>query len=208
MKEFNIKNMREYSNMFSGKIYLLWSVIILSTSVSYCQPAEINSKNNINTYLRPEDVRLLHNNPGLIVDLGVGLWANPIPVDWDQDGDTDLLVSTTDKPSNGLYFFENDGKNVFYPGKRIAEGKRRMSVSYPDGKITVCTPELVYNEFRKQLYNNPVKIGYKQKFYSGRANQWKYADYDGDGILDLLIGAEDGFFYYLQRNSWDEMQGQ
>ena len=51
---------------------------------------------------KPEDVRLKYNNSDLIVDLGVGLWANPIPVDWDLDGDTDLLVSTTDKPSNGL----------------------------------------------------------------------------------------------------------
>ncbi|MBA7533599.1 hypothetical protein ES705_25840 [subsurface metagenome] len=73
----------------------------------------------------PEKVRLNYNNTDLIVDLGVGLWANPIPVDWDLDGDTDLLVSTTDKPSNGLYFFENDGSNVFSPGKRIADGKKK-----------------------------------------------------------------------------------
>ncbi|TKJ19089.1 MAG: hypothetical protein CEE43_16620 [Promethearchaeota archaeon Loki_b32] len=63
----------------------------------------------------PETIRLKYNNPDLIVDLGVGLWANPIPVDWDQDGDTDLLVSTSDKPSNGLYFFENIGNNIFSP---------------------------------------------------------------------------------------------
>ena len=58
---------------------------------------------------KPDDVRLKYNNKGLVVDLGVGLWANPFPMDWDNDGDTDLLVSTTDKPSNGLYLFENEG---------------------------------------------------------------------------------------------------
>ncbi len=148
---------------------------------------------------KPEDVRLKHNNPDLVVDLGVGLWANPIPVDWDEDGDTDLLVSTTDKPSNGLYFFENDGSNVFSPGKRIADGEKRMSVSYPDGKITVCSPGIIYKEFREQLYSNPAKIEYKQEFYSGRTNQWKYADYNGDGIFDLIIGASDWREY-----GWDD----
>jgi len=148
---------------------------------------------------RPEDVRLKHNSPGLIVDLGVGLWANPIPVDWDQDGDTDLLVSTSDKPSNGLYFFENKGNNVFNPGQWIAEGKRRMTVSWPGGKMVVCTPGILYEDFRKQLYNKPVEIAYKQKFHSGRANQWKYADYNGAGNFDLLIGVSDWRDY-----GWDD----
>jgi len=49
----------------------------------------------------------LYNHPGLVVDLGVGLWAWPLPVDWDKDGDLDLLVSCPDKPFNGTYFFEN-----------------------------------------------------------------------------------------------------
>jgi len=147
----------------------------------------------------PESVRLAYHNPGLVVDLGVGLWANPVPVDWDLDGDTDLLVSTTDKPSNGLYFFENDGNDVFSPGIRIAGAKRRMSVSWSDGKMFVSTPGILYKDFREQLFNRPEEIAYKQKFFSGRANQWKYADYNGDSILDLLIGASD-----WRKYGWDD----
>ena len=50
---------------------------------------------------------LAYNNPGLKVDLGVGLWAWPLPMDYDDDGDMDLLVACPDKPSNGVFFFEN-----------------------------------------------------------------------------------------------------
>jgi hypothetical protein len=147
----------------------------------------------------PESVRLPYNNPGLVTDLGVGLWANPIPVDWDHDGDSDLLVSTSDKPSNGLYYFENEGNQVFSPGRWVAEGKRQMTVSWPGGKMVVCTPGTVYQDFREELYNKPESIPFKQKFHSGRANQWKYADYNGDGVLDLIIGVSDWREY-----GWDD----
>lgn len=33
--------------------------------------------------------RLPYNNPGLVVDLGVGLWGSPMPMDFDGDGDND-----------------------------------------------------------------------------------------------------------------------
>ena len=48
------------------------------------------------------------------VDLGVGLWAWPLPMDFDRDGDLDLVVSCPDKPSNGLWFFENPSQDPDY----------------------------------------------------------------------------------------------
>jgi len=35
--------------------------------------------------------RLKYNNPGLVVDLGVGLQPWPLPMDYDGDGDNDLV---------------------------------------------------------------------------------------------------------------------
>lgn len=66
---------------------------------------------------------LKHHNPGLLVDLGVGLWAWPLPMDFDEDGLMDLVVACTDRPSNGIYVFRNTGEfdpsthlPVFTPG--------------------------------------------------------------------------------------------
>ena len=53
--------------------------------------------------------RLAYNNPGALADLGVGLWAWPLPMDYNGDGLMDLVVVCTDKPYNGTWFFENSG---------------------------------------------------------------------------------------------------
>jgi len=58
----------------------------------------------------PAMTRLAYNNPGLLVDLGVGLWAWPLPMDFNGDGLMDLVVACTDKPSNGIYVFINTGR--------------------------------------------------------------------------------------------------
>ena len=42
---------------------------------------------------KPQLRRMKYNHPGLIVDLGVGLWGWPLPLDYDRDGDLDLVVS-------------------------------------------------------------------------------------------------------------------
>ncbi|MGC3970514.1 MAG: hypothetical protein QM775_25200 [Pirellulales bacterium] len=34
--------------------------------------------------------KLAYNNPGLLVDVGVGLWASPLPMDFNHDGLMDL----------------------------------------------------------------------------------------------------------------------
>ena len=44
--------------------------------------------------------RLSYNNPGLLVDLGVGLWAWPLPMDFNGYGLTELVVVCTDTPYN------------------------------------------------------------------------------------------------------------
>jgi len=106
--------------------------------------------------------RLSYNNPGLVVDLGVGLWAQPLPMDYDNDGDMDLLVATADVPSNGVYFFENPGGDIddpiFKPGVRISDAKHNLTISYTDVGPVVMLENNRLPDFRASGLEQPVPL--------------------------------------------------
>jgi hypothetical protein len=149
---------------------------------------------------------LRYNNPGLEVDLGVGLWAWPVPCDADGDGDYDLIVSCPDKPSNGVWLFENakgdtaaDKFPVFEPARRLSPTVHYVMPSYVDGRLRVLSPGFEYPDFERTGTARKVKLPVAANFYKPRwdqpkgpkvrHNQWRYVDYDGDGALDLVTGV-------------------
>ena len=153
--------------------------------------------------------RIRYNHPGLAVDLGVGLWAWPVPIDHDNDGDYDLIVVCPDKPCNGAWLFENPGSSasggdsrfpVFKPGKRLGKGDFNIMPSYVDGRVRVLGPGLEYPDFGKTGLATSVRLGLPTNVHPNRlrANQWRLADYDGDGKTDVVVGAEDWTDY-----GWD-----
>lgn len=152
---------------------------------------------------------LAYNNPGLEVDLGVGLWAWPMPMDYDGDGDMDLLVACPDKPSNGVFFFENgtqnpkDPKPVFKPAVRLGKTSHNFQVSFVDGEPRILKPG---HEFQRDPatgrfdFSSSIKIYPRSNIHDQnvRANMWRYVDYDGDGDHDLIVGVGDWSDY-----GWD-----
>ena len=160
--------------------------------------------------------QLKYNNPGLVVDLGVGLWAWPVPCDADGDGDFDLIVSCPDKPSNGVWLFENavgdTAKHklpVFKPARRLSATRHYVMPSYVSGQMRVLAPGHEYSNFAQVGLQQPTALPVEANFYKPegkqpkgpkvRHNQWRYVDYDGDGALDLITGIEDWSWY-----GWDD----
>ena len=156
---------------------------------------------------------LAYNNPGLEVDLSVGLWAWPLPMDYDRDGDIDLVVSCPDKPYNGAYFFEGSVGDfpLFHRAKRIANGLRNVRVfnrAGENGKYVarVFGPNVEYVDFRSSGFENAKLLGVVEDFHElvgehsskTRAEQWSPVDFDGNGVLDLVIGVGDWSDY-----GWD-----
>ncbi len=157
--------------------------------------------------------RLAHHNPGALADLGVGLWAWPLPMDYNGDGLMDLVVVCTDKPSNGTWFFENSGQvdsqlklPIFKPAVLIGKSAPSVGISYINGAPVVTATASakrgdiydfkgnVFPDFVKSQFNQPVKIPVPEKIHTEagniRQNQWKFVDYDGDGALDVTVGID------------------
>lgn len=157
--------------------------------------------------------RLAHNNPGLLTDLGVGLWAWPLPMDYNGDGLMDLVVVCTDKPYNGTWFFENSGQidpqlklPIFKPAVLIGKSEQSVGISYVTGKPVVTATASVktdaaydyrgntYPDFLNSQFTQPKPLGVPEKILTEpgniRQNQWQLVDFDGDGALDVSVGID------------------
>ena len=143
--------------------------------------------------------RLKFNHPGLVVDLAAGLWAFPLPMDFDGDGALDLLIDCPDKPYNGVYFFANPARSpadpmpVFKPGRWISRGQQFAQVSIVEGQPRVLTPGWEYPGFLQSGLEEGARLPLPVNPHTRpvRGNFWRYVDFDGDGKPDLIVGADD-----------------
>jgi len=178
------------------KAFLYATVPLLSMGLWSAALAQSTADSSIS----PVDFEIVkYNHPGMVSDLGVGLWAWPIPMDYDDDGDMDLLVSCPDKPFNGLYLFENtSGADfpVFAPPVRLMESIKDIQVSFLGSTPRILVPGAELKDFSQSLDKEktdlfPVEEILKDFEKKPRFNQWKMVDYDNDGDADIVVGVDD-----------------
>jgi hypothetical protein len=151
--------------------------------------------------------RLAYNNPGLSADLGVGLWSIPFPMDYDKDGDYDLVIGCGDKPYKGTYLFKNNGSGIMEKAVQLSsDAHANMALSETPNGTFVTRPDKqggepckVWSDFTCATDSPCETVPFEQDFYSGRQSTWRFADYDGDGDTDLYFGADDWREY-----GWDD----
>ncbi|MBN2308257.1 MAG: VCBS repeat-containing protein [Candidatus Hydrogenedentes bacterium] len=134
-----------------------------------------------------------YGRPQVKADLGVGLWATALPLDWDNDGDWDLLYSCQDVPQSGVYVYLQVQPGVFEQAARLGDG-----VWYPaladmngDGREDLLLGEAWCDDVRANGLAKRSDGPLKRPEYKVRSFMARQADWDGDGVLDLIAAAGD-----------------
>ncbi len=185
------------------KNHLLKSLLLISIVFIGISCNSGNNSTQYNKYLYGLE-KLEYNNPDLTVDLDAGFKAVPLPVDFDGDGDYDLLISESGSyTESGVFYFENITGNVDMPvfkfGMQVSTERFRLGydgslfeISDVDGHIHVLTPDrvgeklLIYKNIPQNVFWDQNEITLPAKGYEYLHNfkytQWKMIDFDGDGL--------------------------
>ncbi len=148
--------------------------------------------------------RMTYGAAGVRGKLGVGLWAHPVGLDFDEDGDTDLIVACVDRPYNGTYLFRNIGSNqrpLYDRAVWLGPGQKDLVAAdfNGDGRVDLISSGVWFDDVRRNRLSKPTSIPLKRGYHVGRDDLWYPVDWDRDGRIDLLIGVSDWRDY-----GWDD----
>ncbi len=149
--------------------------------------------------------------------------TTPVACDWNRDGLTDLVLLDHEgylclwprsKTENGLQlapgwrvFVDAEGEPLqFNAGRAGKSGRRKLCVVDwdGDGRLDVLAnsenAEWWRNMGEKEGRVHLVRQGnVAARKVSGHTSSPTTVDFNGDGVPELLVGAEDGHLYYLPR---------
>jgi len=150
--------------------------------------------------------------------------TTPVVVDWDTDGLNDLIMLDHE---GYLALFRRQRRNnilILLPGERIfSDGKKTLRLGTRpaggSGRRKLCIVDWDRDGLLDLLVNSTNidflrNVGFRNdkialmaegkladRKLAGHTTSPTTVDWNGDGIRDLLIGAEDGCFYYKARDS-------
>ena len=162
--------------------------------------------------------------------------TTPHAIDWNEDGLMDLVMLDHEGYLSFFERFEQDGKRLLRPGRRIfygaeasAYGPRNEVRSEEAGRLRLNADkygrsgrrkfaftdwdgdgdqDLLVNSENVALFVNEGEQDGRVVFrhagdvaarrLAGHTTSPTPVDWNNDGVPDLLVGAEDGHFYYLE----------
>lgn len=165
---------------------------------------------------------LKYNRPGASAYLDGGIWAKPLVLDFDSDGDLDVVVMARNALTNAFILYENPTPNgakckmpIFKKGRTISTDicGAHLSSQLFDGKWIVTNPGGVmwdpvnrWGKFTKitGVERDPIARD-SNGAEKGSFRVWRLVDFDGDGAEDVVIGIDSWTKYgALRGNAYNE----
>lgn len=164
-------------------------------------PATETNTGNVNS--------MPYNNPSAVMDLEAGTWVRPAVMDYDGDGYWDIVAGGTGIGYSGTYVFYGDKDSteslLMSKADKVAGQKKYLFATYlydsieGEGKYTYAYQNTVlfystyaYPDFKNTQYTNGVSHGadVQWPYAQTRENAQSLADYDGDGVYDLIRAVD------------------